>query len=71
MTTKSDVEHNFGFHAASTEDKRMEHTSVRNAFKELALKLVEDLPEGREKSLAITKLEEGMFWANAAVARNK
>lgn len=26
-------------------------------------------PDGREKALAITKLEETTFWANAAVAR--
>lgn len=29
-----------------------------------------DLPDSREKSLSITKLEECMMWANACVARN-
>lgn len=29
------------------------------------------LPAGREQSLAITKLEEALFWANAAIARRE
>ncbi len=28
-------------------------------------------PESREQSLAVTKLEEAMMWANAAIARNE
>lgn len=28
-------------------------------------------PASREKSLAITKVEEAMFWLNAAIARNQ
>jgi hypothetical protein len=28
-----------------------------------------EYPPGREKALAITKLEEAMLWANAAIAR--
>lgn len=64
-----DIEHRFAFHAATTPEKRDEHTSVRQAHRQLADKLNEELPEGREKSLAVTKLEESMFWANAAIAR--
>jgi hypothetical protein len=28
-------------------------------------------PDSREKSLALTKLEEAVMWANAAIARNE
>ena len=39
-------------------------------MKELAY-LIDDLcPKSREKSLAITKIEEAMMWANASIARN-
>lgn len=64
-----DITHRFAFHAATTEEKREEHTSVRTNCADLAHFLNEKLPEGREKSLAITKLEEVMFWGNAALAR--
>lgn len=64
-----DIEHRFAFHAAATQEKRDEHTSVRQECRRLADLLNEALPEGREKSVAVTKLEEVMFWANAAIAR--
>ena len=65
----ADIENRFAFHAATTEEKRDAHTSVRQNCRELADFLNERLPEGREKSTAIYKLEEAMFWANAAIAR--
>lgn len=66
-----DITHRFAFHAATTEEKRNEHTSVRENCHQLAQFLNDKLPEGREKSLAITHLEEVMFWGNAAIARNQ
>lgn len=64
-----DINNRFDFHPATTAEKRGDHGSVRNACAELARFINEHVPDGREKSLAITKLEEAMFWANAAIAR--
>lgn len=66
----ADIENRFAFHAATTEEKRDAHTSVRQQCRELADFLNDKLPDGREKGLAITGLEEVMFWGNAALARN-
>jgi hypothetical protein len=45
------------------------HAHVRAKVMDLALDLNGVVPEGREKAVMLTKLEEAMFWANAAVAR--
>ncbi|WP_099021299.1 Acb2/Tad1 domain-containing protein [Mycolicibacterium palauense] len=68
--TASDLKHRFKFHAAETRDRRVAHESVRSELYITALELDRIVPPGREKSLAITKLEEAMFWANAAIARH-
>lgn len=67
----ADIENRFAFHAATTEEKRDAHTSVRQQCRALADFLNERLPEGREKALAMTHLEEVMLWGNAALARAK
>lgn len=64
-----DIIHRFAFHPATTTEKKNEHSSVRNKIGSVALDLDIQLPPGREKSTALTKLEEAMFWANAAIAR--
>lgn len=66
----NDIENRFGFHEATTAEKKMEHGSIRDQVKTMAHYWNGNLPDGREKALAITKLEEAMFWANAAIARN-
>jgi hypothetical protein len=66
----TDIANRFAFHAATTEEKKMAHGSVRTLCSTMALILNDKLPDGREKSNAIGCLEEVMFWANAAIARN-
>ena len=58
----------FGYHAPDAERGRR-HAEMRNHLLEVALTIDANVPDGREKSLAITHLEEAMFWANAGIAR--
>ena len=67
--TLEDLENRFTYHAPGAA-KASSHAFVREACGKLALVVEEALPDCREKSLAITKIEEAMFWANAGIARN-
>lgn len=64
-----DILNRFAFHPATTREKKDEHTSVRATIGKAAIAIDAQVPPGREKALALTKLEEAMFWANAAIAR--
>ncbi|WP_081878217.1 Acb2/Tad1 domain-containing protein [Nocardia brasiliensis] len=65
----SDIDRRFAFHPADTVERQLAHTAVREQCKALAHQLDRDLPPGREKALALTNLEQVMFWANAGIAR--
>lgn len=45
------------------------YEGLRRKGKELATLILETAPASRERSLAHTKLEEAIMWANAAIAR--
>ncbi|RCV47481.1 Acb2/Tad1 domain-containing protein [Marinitenerispora sediminis] len=50
-------------------DRAGQHEEVRTACHRLAEQLADLLPDGREKEQAITRVEEAMFWADAAIER--
>lgn len=58
----------FKYHAPDG-DKAKKHEAIRGNIYSAAEYINRVCPEGREKSLAVTHLEEAMFWANASLAR--
>jgi hypothetical protein len=65
----TDLRHRFQFHPADADNTQAAHAEVRNICLDAAESINDLLPDGREKSLAITHLEEAMMWANAGIAR--
>lgn len=46
------------------------YEAIRAKAKEFALLVADSTPPSREQSLALTKIEEAVFWANASIARH-
>ena len=67
---QTDLDNRFDHHPPDVL-KAAVHQLLRGIFKDVASVVAHECPEGREKSLAITKLEEALMWANASVARNE
>lgn len=63
------IENAFIYHQPK-EGQPEKYEALRSKAKELAYLIDELCPDSREKSLAMTKLEEASMWANASVARN-
>lgn len=74
MITRADerkeLDNRFDYHPPSTDEVVKLHEDTRAKAKTLARWVHRNVPEGRERSLAITKIEEALFWANAGIARH-
>ena len=67
--SNKEIENNFTYHKPEG-DRPERYEEIRAKGKEFA-ELIEGLClPSREKSLAMTKLEEAVMWANASIARN-
>lgn len=67
---RDEIDHNFTHHPPSSPEVGERYAEIRAQLKQSAIFICESTPVSREQSLALTKLEEAMFWANAAVARH-
>jgi hypothetical protein len=68
MLTDQDIADLFGYHPPIDEAAAQRHQEVRTGCAQLAGHLCEVCPSSYELSLAIDKLREVMYWANASVA---
>lgn len=62
------IENNFKYHAPKPGQPE-KYQELRDKAKELAYLIEEYCEGGREKSLALTNLEQSVMWANASIAR--
>ena len=69
MDTKT-IKNNFEHHPLAGEQVAS-YEVICSQAKGLAIDIQSQCPDSREKSLAFTKLEECIMWANAAIARNE
>lgn len=51
-------------------DQQQRYVALRDQAHDLAKLIVGSSAPSREQSLALTKLEEAIMWANAGIARN-
>ena len=70
MENTERIENNFKYHPPTGEAQTEKYEFLRSEFKALAHQVDAKCPASREKSLALTALEESVMWANAAIARN-
>jgi hypothetical protein len=68
--TQEQIDNNFSYHAPD-ERQKAKYEQIRAEAKGLAYIIQGFCPESREKSLAMTNLEQAVMWANAAIARNE
>ena len=67
---EADLMNRFSYHKP-IDDQDYRYKEIRNAALTFAELLGDYCPASRELSLALTKLEEAVFWGNASIARNE
>jgi hypothetical protein len=60
----------FSYHPPKP-DQVPRYNEIRDYAKAFAAVLLEKCPPSRERSIALTNLENAVMWANASIARNE
>lgn len=65
-----DINNVFSYHAPKG-DQAQRYEALRAAGGNLARLVDSSCPDSREKSTALTKIQEAIMWANASIAVNE
>ena len=65
-----EIQNRFTYHKPK-DDQPARYEEIRKRAHGLAISLLEACPDSRERSLALTHLEDAVMWANASIARNE
>ena len=65
-----ELKNRFTYHAPKG-DQQERYVQLRQHGFDLALHISTMVPPGRERALALTNLEQAIFWANAGIARGE
>ena len=67
---KLDLDNIYTYHEPHG-DQMLRYARIRSKCKELAKLLEECCPDSRERSVALSKVQETCMWGNAAIAINE
>ena len=70
MISREELASRFTYHSPKG-NQSDSYQAIRSSAHEFAIMIVDFTPVSREQSLALTHLEETVFWANAAIARRE
>lgn len=70
MTGEQELATRFTHHPPKG-DQSQRYQAIRDRARNLAVFIDENAPDSREKDEALTRLEEAVFWVNAAIARRE
>lgn len=69
MLTNAEIDRRFDLHRPVDPDAHAAMDKIRAGYKRLAVLVADTAGTGREQSLAITALEESLFWAIGSIVR--
>lgn len=65
------IEESFSYHAPNDEHQIARYQSLRAMAKQFAHLITAVCPASRERSLALTNLQQAVMWANSSIAINE